>query len=114
MFVRQIPSHLQQLEEESQFAFHRYFMILICICFLKIFLLHFFSGRVLFCVHFDNLYVLKFGNRGSLEQHGFARNRIWEIDYNPPPLHCNNCDGKAFIDLLLRPSEEDMRIWPHR
>ncbi|PWA35352.1 galactose mutarotase-like superfamily protein [Artemisia annua] len=55
----------------------------------------------------------QFGNRGSLEQHGFARNRIWEIDYNPPPLHRNECDGKAFIDLLLKPSEEDMRIWPH-
>ncbi|KAJ0802670.1 putative glucose-6-phosphate 1-epimerase [Helianthus annuus] len=24
-----------------------------------------------------------------------------------------DCDGKAFIDLLLKPSEEDMKIWPH-
>ncbi|KAL8263861.1 hypothetical protein R6Q59_021991 [Mikania micrantha] len=56
----------------------------------------------------------QFGNRGSLEQHGFARNKIWEIDRNPPPLHHNDCDGKAFIDLLLKPSEEDMRVWPNR
>lgn len=56
----------------------------------------------------------QFGNRGSLEQHGFARNKIWEIDNNPPPLHNNDCDTKTFIDMLLKPSEEDMKIWPHR
>ncbi|KAI3691827.1 hypothetical protein L6452_31629 [Arctium lappa] len=56
----------------------------------------------------------QFGNRGSLEQHGFARNKIWEIDNDPPPLHCKDCDRKAFIDMLLKPSEEDMKIWPHR
>ncbi|XP_071727603.1 putative glucose-6-phosphate 1-epimerase [Rutidosis leptorrhynchoides] len=55
----------------------------------------------------------QFGNRGSLDQHGFARNKIWEFDYNPPPLDHNECDGKAFIDLLLKPSEDDKKIWPH-
>ncbi|BBH03437.1 Galactose mutarotase-like superfamily protein [Prunus dulcis] len=50
---------------------------------------------------------------GSLEQHGFARNRIWVIDNDPPPLHPNDSNGKAYIDLLLKPSEEDLKIWPH-
>lgn len=55
----------------------------------------------------------QFGNRGSLEQHGFARNRMWLIDENPPPLHSSDSNGKAYIDLLLKPSEDDLRIWPH-
>ncbi|XP_038687378.1 putative glucose-6-phosphate 1-epimerase [Tripterygium wilfordii] len=55
----------------------------------------------------------QFGNRGTLEQHGFARNRIWVIDDNPPPLHPNECNSKTFVDLLLKPSEDDLKIWPH-
>ncbi|XP_045814795.1 putative glucose-6-phosphate 1-epimerase [Trifolium pratense] len=54
----------------------------------------------------------QFGNRGTLEQHGFARNKIWVIDQNPPPLSTDS-NGKACIDLLLKPSEDDMKIWPH-
>ncbi|KAE8683861.1 Detected protein of confused Function [Hibiscus syriacus] len=54
----------------------------------------------------------QFGQRGSLEQHGFARNRTWIIDENPPPLHPNDNNGKAYIDLLLKPN--DLKIWPHR
>lgn len=54
----------------------------------------------------------QFGNRGTLEQHGFARNKIWVIDQNPPPLPTDS-NGKACIDLLLKPSEDDMKIWPH-
>nr|AFK42934.1 unknown [Medicago truncatula] len=53
----------------------------------------------------------QFGNRGTLEQHGFARNKIWVIDQNPPPLPTDS-NGKACIDLLLKPSEDDMKIWP--
>ncbi|KAM7525839.1 hypothetical protein LguiA_015741 [Lonicera macranthoides] len=57
----------------------------------------------------------QFGNRGSLEQHGFARNRIWSIDENPPPLHPTDSNGKAYIDLLLKPSEEeDLKLWPYK
>ncbi|XP_021644850.1 putative glucose-6-phosphate 1-epimerase [Hevea brasiliensis] len=55
----------------------------------------------------------QFGNRGALEQHGFARKKLWAIDYNPPPLHPNDSSGKAYVDLILRPSEEDLKIWPH-
>ncbi|KAL3499263.1 hypothetical protein ACH5RR_038356 [Cinchona calisaya] len=59
------------------------------------------------------IYFPQFGNRGSLEQHGFARNRMWIIDENHPPLHPNDSNNKAYIDLLLKPSEEDLKIWPH-
>ncbi|KAK6783399.1 hypothetical protein RDI58_021196 [Solanum bulbocastanum] len=55
----------------------------------------------------------QFGNRGSLEQHGFARNKMWVTDDNPPPLHPNDSNGKTFTDLLLKSSDEDLKIWPH-
>ncbi|KAJ1408235.1 Glycoside hydrolase-type carbohydrate-binding [Sesbania bispinosa] len=55
----------------------------------------------------------QFGFRGPLEQHGFARNKMWVIDQNPPPLPCDSSE-KAFVDLLLKPSEDDLKIWPHR
>lgn len=55
----------------------------------------------------------QFGNCGVLEQHGFARNKIWTVDDNPPPLPSTDSQGKSFIDLLLKPSEEDMKGWPH-
>ena len=53
-------------------------------------------------------------NWGLLEQNGFARKKIWVIDDNPPPLHRNESSGRAYTDLLLKPSEEDLKIWPHR
>ncbi|CAN6831637.1 unnamed protein product [Brassica oleracea] len=56
---------------------------------------------------------LKFGDCGSLDQHGFARNKIWVIDENPPPLASNESFGKSFVDLLLKSSEEDLKQWPH-
>ncbi|KAH7863677.1 hypothetical protein Vadar_020638 [Vaccinium darrowii] len=55
----------------------------------------------------------QFGNCGSLEQHGFVRNKIWTIDQNPPPLHPNDSLGKSFVDLVLKLSEEDLKCWPH-
>ncbi|XP_027340685.1 putative glucose-6-phosphate 1-epimerase [Abrus precatorius] len=54
----------------------------------------------------------EFGNRGSLEHHGFVRNKIWVIDQDPPPFPSDSSE-KAYIDLLLKPSEDDLKIWPH-
>lgn len=54
----------------------------------------------------------QFGNHGNLEQHGFARNRVWSFDPDPPPFATATLD-KAFVDLILRPSEEDLKSWPH-
>ncbi|KAF2323058.1 hypothetical protein GH714_033060 [Hevea brasiliensis] len=50
---------------------------------------------------------------GALELRGFARNRFWTIDNDPPPFP-RNTSSKAFIDLILKHSEEDAKIWPHR
>eukprot|EP00252_Welwitschia_mirabilis_P012128 TRINITY_DN269_c0_g1_i2.p1 TRINITY_DN269_c0_g1~~TRINITY_DN269_c0_g1_i2.p1 ORF type:complete len:318 (+),score=59.34 TRINITY_DN269_c0_g1_i2:190-1143(+) len=55
----------------------------------------------------------QFSNLGPLEQHGFARNRFWSIDTDPPPFPANTCDNKATIDLILKPTDEDKRVWPH-
>lgn len=55
----------------------------------------------------------QFGNCGSLEQHGFARNKVWTIEDNPPPFHPNDTYGKSFVDLLLKSSEDDLKCWPH-
>ncbi|KAI4318340.1 hypothetical protein MLD38_032061 [Melastoma candidum] len=57
----------------------------------------------------------QFGNRGSLEQHGFARNKIWLVDDSPPSMNQNDSHSpnNACIDLLLRPSEDDLKLWPH-
>ncbi|GAB4853555.1 hypothetical protein Ancab_017746 [Ancistrocladus abbreviatus] len=54
----------------------------------------------------------QFAVHGSLERHGFARNRFWSIDLDPPPLPTSSAN-KAYIDLILKPSEEDLKIWPH-
>ncbi|KAH0453578.1 hypothetical protein IEQ34_017902 [Dendrobium chrysotoxum] len=52
----------------------------------------------------------QFGNCGSLEQHGFARNKVWSIDDDPPTLHPNDSNGKIFVDLLLKPMEDDLNF----
>ncbi|XP_058113807.1 putative glucose-6-phosphate 1-epimerase [Magnolia sinica] len=54
----------------------------------------------------------QFSSDGSLEQQGFVRNKIWSIDTDPPPFPTNN-SNKAFVDLILKQSEEDMKTWPH-
>ncbi|CAN0910381.1 Putative glucose-6-phosphate 1-epimerase [Linum grandiflorum] len=55
----------------------------------------------------------QFGNRGALEQHGFARKKLWVVDDNPPPLPTSDSNGKSYVDLLLKPSDEDLKNWPH-
>eukprot|EP00261_Vitis_vinifera_P025881 XP_010658897.1 PREDICTED: putative glucose-6-phosphate 1-epimerase isoform X3 [Vitis vinifera] len=55
----------------------------------------------------------QFGSHGTLEQHGFASNKIWIIDDNPPLLPPNDSNGKAYVDLLLKPTENDLKFWPH-
>ncbi|CAN7122111.1 unnamed protein product [Brassica rapa subsp. narinosa] len=54
----------------------------------------------------------QFSNYGPVKSHGFARNRIWELDANPPPLPSNS-SSIAFVDLILRPTEDDLKMWPN-
>ncbi|CAN1811276.1 Putative glucose-6-phosphate 1-epimerase [Linum perenne] len=54
----------------------------------------------------------QFSNHGSLEAHGFARNRFWSIESDPPPFPTSSA-SKAHVDLILKPTEEDLKIWPH-
>ncbi|XP_042001948.1 putative glucose-6-phosphate 1-epimerase [Salvia splendens] len=35
------------------------------------------------------------------------------IDENPPPLPSADHTNKAFIDLILKSSDDDLKIWPH-
>ncbi|KAL6502390.1 hypothetical protein OROHE_024668 [Orobanche hederae] len=60
----------------------------------------------------DLLYSSKLGNRSSLEQHVFARNKMWAVDENSSPLQFD-CSSKAFIDLLRRSCDGDPKHWPH-
>ncbi|XP_062181593.1 putative glucose-6-phosphate 1-epimerase isoform X1 [Phragmites australis] len=55
----------------------------------------------------------QFGISGTLERHGFARNRIWILDDDHPPINHNDNGSKASVDLLLKPSEDDLKYWPH-
>ncbi|KAI3782243.1 hypothetical protein L2E82_12283 [Cichorium intybus] len=54
----------------------------------------------------------QFSNLGPLRSHGFARNRVWTIDNNPSPFPSKTING-VFVDLLLKPTEDDLKIWPH-
>ena len=38
---------------------------------------------------------------------------MWVIDQDPPPF-ARNPSEKAYVDLLLKPSEDDLKIWPNR
>uniref|UniRef100_M8CE96 glucose-6-phosphate 1-epimerase n=1 Tax=Aegilops tauschii TaxID=37682 RepID=M8CE96_AEGTA len=54
----------------------------------------------------------QFSNFGQLEAHGFARNKIWSVDTDPPPFPVP-ISSRAYIDLILKPTDEDLKIWPH-
>ncbi|GLU11341.1 hypothetical protein SLE2022_280960 [Rubroshorea leprosula] len=49
------------------------------------------------------------GNLRVLEQHGFPRNRMWSLDHDPSHLPPAN---RSSVDLILRPSDEDLKICP--
>nr|VDC81198.1 unnamed protein product [Brassica rapa] len=53
----------------------------------------------------------QFGNFGGLERHGFARNRFWSLDEDPSPLPPAN--KQSSVDLILKSTEDDLKIWPH-
>ncbi|ESQ54708.1 hypothetical protein EUTSA_v10026020mg [Eutrema salsugineum] len=55
----------------------------------------------------------QYSNTGPLPSHGFVRNRFWKIDTNPPHLP-SHPSSNARIDLILRSSEDDLKIWPHK
>ncbi|KAL3325868.1 hypothetical protein AABB24_036877 [Solanum stoloniferum] len=55
----------------------------------------------------------QYGNGGSVEQPGLARNKIWTIEEDPPSLISFDTQGKSFIDLLLKPSEDELKFCPH-
>ncbi|CAN8230498.1 unnamed protein product [Cochlearia groenlandica] len=55
----------------------------------------------------------QYSNTGPLPNHGFVRNRFWELDPNPPQLPSNSY-YLAWVDLILRSSQEDLKIWPHK
>lgn len=55
---------------------------------------------------------LQFGNMGSLEQHGFARNRLWELDSSPSPTSPNK--SQSSVDIILRSTDDDLKMWSRR
>lgn len=50
---------------------------------------------------------------GVAEQQGFARTHLWVIEENPPAFPTKTAI-KSFVDLILKPSEEELKNWPHR
>ncbi|XP_068645440.1 putative glucose-6-phosphate 1-epimerase [Aristolochia californica] len=52
----------------------------------------------------------QFGNFGSLELHGFARNRLWVLCSSSPLPPTND---QSSVDLLLKSTDEDLKTWPH-
>ena len=56
---------------------------------------------------------MQFGYSGTLERHGFARNRIWALDDEHPPINHNDNIDKVSVDLILKASEDDLKCWPH-
>ena len=64
------------------------------------------------CPDHDVFLLLQFSNLDAMEKHGFARNRVWAVD-NCPLLFPSSSDDKAVVDLILRPTEEDLKSWNH-
>ncbi|KAJ3678397.1 hypothetical protein LUZ60_002200 [Juncus effusus] len=58
----------------------------------------------------------QFGTYGHLEQHGFARNKMWKVEERPPVFLKKFPDSTeasdTYVDLALFPSEDDTRVYP--
>ncbi|KAL5153703.1 putative glucose-6-phosphate 1-epimerase [Glycine soja] len=52
----------------------------------------------------------QFGNLGSLEQHGSARNRLWSLDRDPSPLPPS--DNQSSVDLIIKSTGVDLKNRP--
>ncbi|CAL5421272.1 unnamed protein product [Camellia sinensis] len=52
----------------------------------------------------------QFGNLGSLF-HRSPRNRLWSIDNSP--LHPSPTSNQSSVDLIFKPTKEEMKMWPH-
>uniref|UniRef100_A0A5B6YSD0 glucose-6-phosphate 1-epimerase n=2 Tax=Davidia involucrata TaxID=16924 RepID=A0A5B6YSD0_DAVIN len=52
----------------------------------------------------------QFRNLGLLEHQGSARNRLWSLDSCPLPLA--PASNQSSVDLLLKPTKEDLKTWP--
>ena len=76
-------------------------------------LFFFFIQLISFTFVMESASYLQFSDFGSLEKHGFARNRMWSIHTNPLPSTTNS-PSRVAIDLILKPSKEDLKIFPHR
>jgi hypothetical protein len=92
---------------EFQYAFHRY-----CTIFgdKNLYMLQVIVHAILLILKICMTCCL-FGTCGTLEQHGFARNKIWIVDEEAPPLSNGDNNNKACVDLLLKPCDDD--CWPH-
>lgn len=53
----------------------------------------------------------QYGSVKSLDISGFARNRSWALDSSPAPLP--PLKNRSSVDLILRSTNEDARIWPY-
>ncbi|XP_057496162.1 putative glucose-6-phosphate 1-epimerase isoform X2 [Actinidia eriantha] len=54
-------------------------------------------------------YFPQFGNLGSLF-HRSPRNRLWSLDNCPLPVAPTS--NRSSVDLIFKPAEEDMKMWP--
>ncbi|KAL8114077.1 hypothetical protein AgCh_021093 [Apium graveolens] len=55
----------------------------------------------------------KFCTSTSTEAKGHARKAGWRIDNNPSPIKQEDYRERSYVDLLLSPSEEDLKQWPY-
>ncbi|ONM12721.1 Galactose mutarotase-like superfamily protein [Zea mays] len=47
-----------------------------------------------------------------VEEYQYAFRRTWSVDDDPPPFPVPTSNS-AYIDLILKPTEDDLKIWPH-